>query len=148
MATNDEIIKHIAEKAAAKEPLEEFVIGNTKIGLRKPSGSGYLRAIEIGNGNAMLTSMCEALMCVATVNGEAQSPITSRNRLDALSDRIGRDGVEAVMGWYQETQHPEINEVLAELTASGEEFDPNDPRIGLMIIEKRKAKIKNLPRTQ
>jgi hypothetical protein len=145
MADVEDLVKRLADQQGE---IEDLVVNSTRISLKPPSGSNYLKAVEIGSGNALLITLTEALLCVVKVNGEAVSPVTSRAKLDALSDRLTRDGVEAVQLWHQEKTNPEIMEVVNEKLALGESIDTQDPALGLEIINRRKAKVKNLQKTQ
>ena len=73
----------------------------TTIGVRKAGGAAYLRAVELGNGNQAATVLIEAIMCVVKINEEVQVTPTTRSKVDALCERLGRDGVEAIQIWYQ-----------------------------------------------
>lgn len=105
--------RSIIEALAAQQGDADTIdTGTVTISLKKPMGSNYLRAIELCDGNANLTPFLEAMLCIIAINGDPHPTPRTKDQIYASADLIGRDGVDALMGWYQKKMMPELEVIL------------------------------------
>ena len=133
-----------------KAEFEKLILTNKlALGMREPGGRNYLLALELAGKNTHMANAYEAMLCVATINNEPQ---ITRNKLqlDALADRLGRNGLDEVNEWFQRKQMPELFEAQ-ELLAAEIATMPTDEalqRIAVKAMEIKAERLKNLQGTQ
>lgn len=131
--------KSIIEALAAQQGDADTIdTGSVTISLKKPMGSNYLRAIELCDGNANLTPFLEAMLCIIAVNGDPHPTPRTKDQIYALADVIGRDGVDALMGWYQKRMIPELDTILQ----THPDINVGSPEFQALLNEMRAAKTK------
>lgn len=125
--------------------LDELTLPNGLVlKMKEPTATNYIRCVEWGNGQPMLITLFEALLCVASINGEAIPPPGSRLKAEALSNKIGRKGIDLIQQWYQQKIYPEITQVQEELGDGASDKTAYEQA----LMEKRNANLKNALTTQ
>lgn len=137
--------EQLAKLAGATKPseLDAIEADGKVVKLRLPLASNRILANELAEGSPSLVMTFEALLCVVSINGGAESRATSRARMDALADRLGIEAMEAVVTWYRDKQFPELKEAIEEVGEDGTLQDAMK-----LAIEKRRAKSKNSQKIQ
>lgn len=131
--------RSIIEALAAQQgEVETLDTGSALLGLKKPQGSNYLRAIEMAEGNASLTPFIEAMLCIVEVNGTPHPTPRNKSQVYALADMVGRTSIDSLLGWYQQKTMPELSEILTEHP----EIAVGSPEFMEILNAKRGAKAK------
>lgn len=135
----------VIEALAAKQGDMELIEGEiVTLGVKKPLGSNYLRAIEMADGNANLVPFIEAMLCVVEIDGQPHTAPRNKSQLYALADTIGRETIESLLAWYQNKTAPEIQEILAE----NPNIDVTSPEFQQLLQAKRALKAKKSRETR
>ncbi|AWI53212.1 hypothetical protein DEH84_07040 [Aquabacterium olei] len=91
--------------AAAVREAEVIDGAGRAIKLRKPGVLAQFRLVEaVGDAakNAVYMGMCMPLLFVASIDGEDVEPIARKSELEALINRLGEEGVAAIMAKVDE----------------------------------------------
>ena len=130
--------KAIDALLAAQGEVEPLDTGSVMLGVKKPQGSNYLRAIELADGNTNLVPFVEALLCISTVDGTPQATIRSKAQMYALADKVGRSSMDSLIMWFQHKAMPELGEIIAE----NPEVPVGSPEFQALLAAKRAVKAK------
>ena len=133
-----ELEEKLRQIAGSPVDLSTVEAGGKVIKLRNPLASNRILANELADGSAALVPPFEAMLCVVSINGDAQARPTSRSRMDVLADRLGLEAMEAVTLWYRDKTFPELKEAIEEL---GEDGTMQDAM--MLAVKKRREKSKN-----
>lgn len=85
--------------------------------MREPNAVYYTKCVEMSNGTQMLIPFYEAMFCVVKIDDAIIAPPSTRLKMDALSQKIGRRGLDLVTAWFQRKIYPELTEVQEEAEA-------------------------------
>lgn len=129
----------VIEKLAAQQgEMEAFSTGDHTINLKAPSGSNYLRAIEMAEGATNLVPFFEAMMCIIGIDGDLKAPARNKQQIYDLADVIGRQAIDQLLLWYQNKAMPEVSEVIRERP----DLPVGSPEFQELVNQKRAAKTK------
>lgn len=95
---------------AAANQLETIVAGEMVIGLKKPGILAQYRIVEVVGDSAknqVYMNMIMPVLWVAEINGEPQPQPSTKRELEALIQRLGEDGIGALMRRFTPTEEGE-----------------------------------------
>jgi hypothetical protein len=93
-----------AEIINTTNAIETISAGSSTLGLRKPNVLQQYRMVELAGDSAkneVYMAMIMPILWVVEINGEPQQPTPSTKReLEALIQRLGEEGISALMSHF------------------------------------------------
>lgn len=87
----------------AANAVEIVTAGDMAIGLKKPNVLQQYRIVEIvgeSAKNEVYMGMVMPILWVCEINGEPEAPATTKRELEARIQRLGEDGIAAIIGHF------------------------------------------------
>lgn len=94
----------------AANAIEHITVGGMTIGLKKPNILQQYRIVEIVGDSAkneVYMGMINPVLWVCEIDGDPESPPTTKRELESLIQRLGEEGVVAIAGHLAKKSAPE-----------------------------------------